>query len=291
MQKRPGTKNTDRSFSRCAKLVVLGLFLFAASCTTITPVTTTPPETIASRISLEEALLLRNVLEGVDTLRGTVRITMDAGGETAPQSIAGYLALRTPDALRFTYIGPFGIVLFEAVANNDVLTLYLPQQMIAYTGAADSHDGAAGDADLPDMPFADLFDAFTTNDDGCVFFLEHRERETILYGISSDTDEFGTSWDIAEKVVIDRETMRLVSRELFTDGVPVSRTTYEDFQETEDLLIPTAIVIEDLIRNQTMSITLSGMTANEALTGEVFETTPDDPWTIMPLDQFIPPTF
>jgi hypothetical protein len=54
---------------------------------------------------------------------------------------------------------------------------------------------------------------------------------------------------------------------------------------------PAAIVVENFIGGQTMSITLTGMTANEPLTDEVFETTPDDPWTIMPLDQFVPPSF
>ena len=285
-------KNTDRSFLRYAVYVVLGLSILAASCTTVTPLTTTTPETVAPRISLEDALSLRNILSGVDTLRGTVRITMEMGGEAAPQSISGYLAIRTPDAVRFTYIGPFGIVLFEAVANDDVLTLFLPQQMTAYTGATDSHEGpTASHTDLVNMPFSDLLSAFTQDDNDLVFFLEHRERESILYGISSIPGESGTSWDISEKIVINRETLHPMTRERFADGVPVSRTTYEDFQEIEGLMIPAAIMVEDLIRGQTISITLSGITANESLADEVFETTPEDPWTIMPLDQFIPPTF
>ena len=284
-------KNTDRSFLRHAIPVVLGFFLLTASCTTITPVTPTSPEAVAPRISLEEAKSLRDILEGVDTLRGTVRITIDTGNGTAPRSIAGYLAIRPPDAVRFTYIGPFGIVLFEAVANGDVLTLYLPQQMTAYTGAAGSHEEAPDRTDFSDMPFPDLFGAFTQDDEDLVFFLEHRETETILYGISPVTDESGSSWNITEKIIIDRETTRPLTRERFTDGVPVSRTTYEDFQEVEGFLIPTTIVIADLVSGLTMSITLSGVTANESLADEVFETIPEDPWTIMPLDQFIPPTF
>lgn len=284
-------KNTDPSFLRNAVPVVLGIFLLAVSCTTIPPVTSPSPDIVVPRISLEEALSLRDTLEGVETLRGTVRITMDTGTETAPQSIAGYLAIRTPDAVRFTYIGPFGIVLFEAVANGDILTLYLPQQMTAYTGAAGLQEGATDGAEFSDMPFSDLFGAFTQVDDDNTFFLEHRETETILYGISPPTGESGTSWDIAEKVVIDRGAMHPVSRERFTDGVPVSRTTYEDFREIADLLIPTTIVIEDLVREQTISLTLSNITANEPLGDEVFETTPNEPWTVMPLDQFIPPTF
>lgn len=284
-------KNTDPSFLRHAVPVVLGIFLLAVSCTTIPPVTSPSPDIVVPRISLEEALSLRDALEGVETLRGTVRITMDTCGETAPQSIAGYLAIRTPDAVRFTYIGPFGIVLFEAVANGDILTLYLPQQMTAYTGAAGLQENATDGAGFSDMPFSDLFGAFTRDEDNIMFFLEHRETETILYGISPVTGESGTSWDIAEKVVIDRGAMHPVSRERFTDDVPVSRTTYEDFQEIAGLLIPTTIVIEDLVREQTISLTLSNITANEPLGDEVFETTPDEPWTVMPLDQFIPPTF
>ena len=284
-------KNTDRPFSRRAVPAVLGLFLLAASCTTIAPVTPTAPEAIAPRITLEEALSLRDMLDGVDTLRGTVRVTMDTGDGASPRSITGYLAIRTPDAVRFTYIGPFGVVLFEAVASGDVLTLYLPQQMTAYTGTADSREGETGDIDASDMPFSDLFGLFTDDGGDLVFFLEHRERETILYGISPAGDESRTSWDIAEKVIIDRETMRPVTRERFSGGVCVSRTTYEDFQEVEGVLIPATIVVADLVRGQTMSVTLTGTAVNEPLDDEVFETTPEGPWTIMPLDQFAPPTF
>jgi len=291
MRKRPGMKNTDRSFLRHAVPVVLGLFLLAASCTIITPAPPSPADAALPRITLDEAISLRDILDGVDTLRGTVRITMDLGGEAAPQSIAGYLAIRTPDAARFTYIGPFGIVLFEAVANGDVLTLYLPRQMTAYTGSQNEDGGAEGSIGAADMPFSDLFGAFTLDESDLIFFLEHREVETILYGISPVTDESGTSWGIVEKVVIDRETMRPVTRERFVDGTVVSRTTYGEFQEINGIVIPKTITIADLVSGQTITVTLSNVTANESLAEEVFETTPGDPWTVMPLDQFIPPTF
>ncbi|MBN1883599.1 MAG: hypothetical protein JW885_15635 [Deltaproteobacteria bacterium] len=284
-------KSTDRIFQIYAIPAVLVLFLLAVSCTTITPNAKIAPEAFAPRITLEEALSLRDVLGGIDTLRGTVRITMDMGDGTAPRSIAGYLAIHTPDAVRFTYIGPFGVVLFEAVANGDVLTLFLPQQMIAYTADTGSNGEGADRIDISNMPFSDFFNALTKDDDDCVFFLEHRERETTLYGISPVPGESDMSWEITEKVVIDRETMHPLIRERFADGVCVSRTTYEDFQEVDGLLIPATIVITDLVLGQTMSITLKGLTINESMTDEVFETTPEEPWTIMPLDQFSPPTF
>jgi outer membrane lipoprotein-sorting protein len=236
-------------------------------------------------------MAIRDILDGVDTLRGTVRVTMELAEGAGTQSIAGYLAIRTPDAARFTYIGPFGIVLFEAVTSADTLTLYLPQQMTAYTGARGSDEEGAEHADFADTPFSDLFGAFTTNDDNLVFFLEHRETHTVLYGISPVSGESEASWEIAEKVIIDRETMRPVTRERFAGGVPVARTAYEDFQERGDHQLPGKIVVEDLVRGQSITITLSGIIVNEPLTDEVFDTTPEDPWTIMPLDQFIPPTF
>ena len=74
----------------------------------------------------------------INDIRGTVTLrTFDKNG-TSINSVTGYMAFRYPDRVRFTYIGPFGIVLFEALVNETTTILFLPQQLTAYKGKTDA---------------------------------------------------------------------------------------------------------------------------------------------------------
>jgi outer membrane lipoprotein-sorting protein len=253
------------------------VILFLASCAlpAVKPTTLIPPF-----IDAEEAVAaLTDSGSTINDIRGTVTLqTFDENG-TSINSVTGYMAFRYPDRVRFTYIGPFGIVLFEALVNETTTILFLPQQLTAYKGKTDTIEGGPFSPKLMGIPFR--------KPAGPIFVIEHDGPESILYSISSQADRYS----LVEKIIFDRLTMRPTIREDYENGRARYRITYLTYEVVEGISVPTDIALEDLASGTRMAITMRDCKVNTGITDEVFDTTVQPPYVEKPLDSFVLPDY
>lgn len=253
----------------------LPAFLFLVSCalpavkpTALIPPLIEAPEAVAALTDGENA---------VSDIRGTVTLkTFESDGKPS-NSVTGYMAYRHPDKVRFTYIGPFGIVLFEALVNGPTTILFLPQQLTAYAGRTDA---------IKDSPFSpSLMGIAFRKPAGPVFVIEHDGPQSILYSISKTADRF----ELAEKIVLDRLTMRPTVRESYENGVVRYRITYTAYGRAGEVSVPSDITIEDLASGSCMEISIRDYIVNSGIGDEVFDVVVPPPYVERPLDSFVPP--
>ena len=250
---------------------------FLVSCTlpAVKPVTLIPPYIDAA----EAVAVLTDGRTAINDVRGTVTLkTFDPEGKPE-NSVTGYMAFKYPDKVRFTYIGPFGIVLFEALVNGTTTILFLPQQLIAYAGKTDEITKGPFSPTLIGIPF--------TKPAGPIFVIEHNGAESTLYSISKPTDRYS----LAEKIVFDRTTMRPTVREGYENGLCRYRITYLAYDTAGEISVPTDITFEDLASGNGMEISLRDYRVNSGIDDEVFDTAVPPPYVEKPLDSFVPPDY
>ncbi len=253
------------------------VIIFLTSCA-LTPVK--PTTLISPYIDAREAVAaLTDAHSAINDIRGAVTLkTFDKDGKPV-DSVTGYMAFRYPDRVRFTYIGPFGMVLFEALVNETTTILFLPQQLTAYKGKTDTIKGGPFSAKLMGIPFSKPM--------GPIFVIEHDGPESTLYSISKKTDRY----DLVEKIVFDRSTMRPTIREGYVNGIGQYRIAYLAYEVVEGIAVPTGIALEDLVSGSRMEITLKDCKVNTGITDEVFDTTVQPPYVEKPLDTFVLPDY
>ncbi len=258
-------------------LLSLPAFLLLASCAlpAARPTTLMPPLIEAS----EAVAALTDADTAINDIRGTVTLkTFDGTGKPA-NSVTGYMAFKSPDKVRFTYIGPFGIVLFEALVNGTKTILFLPQQLLAYSGKTDA---------IKDSPFSpSLMGTAFRKPAGPIFVIEHDGALSTLYSISEDADRH----NLAEKIVFDRLTMRPAVRESYENGLGRYRITYLTYEQSGGVSVPTSITLEDLASGSRMEITIRDYIVNSGISDEVFDTAVPPPYVEKPLDSFVPPEY
>jgi len=251
--------------------------VFLASCALEAVKPTTPmPALIDAR---EAAAALTDAGSKLNDIRGTVTLrTFDDTGKSI-DSVTGYLAFRYPDRVRFTYIGPFGIVLFEALVNETTMILFLPQQLTAYKGKTDAIANGPFSPELITRPFR--------RPAGPIFVIEHDGRNSTLSSIATDAGRYS----LVEKIIFDRLTMLPAVREDFENGLIRYRITYLAYDTIEGVSVPTGIAIEDLASGSRMELTIGDCKVNTGITDEVFDTTVQPPYVEKPLDSFVLPDY
>ncbi len=260
----------------------------SASCSL--PIVKPTPEAfpqIPSYISADEAVeALTTAHEKIETLKGFVKInTTDLEGKTTG-SISGYLAFKNPDKVRFSYIGPFGITLFEVVINGDEIVLYSPQEMTAYVGKTENKEKGGiigGENVFSPQSLKNLF----SRPIGERFLIENLAQESVLYGII----ETESGSEIIEKTLISRIDMRTESKEHIFDGVAISRTTYHEYIDIDGISVPTTITIDDLVGGDSIKIAMSNISLNGTMPDGAFDTKVEEPWNVKNLEEFIPSGF
>jgi outer membrane lipoprotein-sorting protein len=251
------------------------LILVSCALPAVKPMTLMPPLIDAA----EAAASLTDAHTAITDIRGTVTLkTFDTAGKPV-NSVTGYMAFRYPDKVRFTYIGPFGIVLFEALVNGTTTILFLPQQLEAYAGKTDAIKGS---------PFSPTLMATAFRKPaGPIFVIEHDGAQSILYSISGAADRYS----LVEKIVLDRLTMRPTVRETYENGVARYRITYLAYDEAGGVGVPTDITLEDLASGSRMEISIRDYVANSGISDKVFDTAVPPPYVEKPLDSFTPPEY
>lgn len=256
-----------------AALVII--LLTSCALPAVKPTTLIPPFIDAA----EAVAALTDAHTTINDIRGAVTLkTYDEKGEPI-NSVTGYMAFRCPDRVRFTYIGPFGMVLFEALVNETTTILFLPQQLTAYKGKTDTIRGGPFSPELMEIPFR--------KPAGPIFVIEHDGPQSTLYSISKKKDRY----DLVEKIVFDRSTMRPTKRESYENGQCLYRITYLTYEAAEGISVPTAITLENLTSGSRAEITLSDYKVNTGIIDEVFDTTVKPPYVEKPLDSFVLPDF
>jgi outer membrane lipoprotein-sorting protein len=253
------------------------VFVFLASCAlpAVKPTTLMPPFIEAT----EAVAALTDARTSINDIRGTVTLkTFDGSGKPS-NSVTGYMAFRYPDKVRFTYIGPFGIVLFEALINDSTVILFLPQQLTAYKGKTGALKDGPFSPTLIGIPFRKPI--------GPIFFIEHNGPRSTLYSISEDTGRYS----LVEKIEFDRLTMRPAVCEGYEDGLCRYRITYLAYEQSGQISVPTDITLEDLASGSRMEITLRDYVVNTGISDEVFDTAVPPPYAEKPLDSFVPPNY
>jgi outer membrane lipoprotein-sorting protein len=248
-----------------------------ASCALPVVKPTTPP---APYVDAPEAVAaLTDARTAINDIRGTVTLKTYDDTQAPTSSVTGYMAFRYPDKVRFTYIGPLGIVLFEALINDKTMVLFLPQQLTAYKGTTDTAPDGPFSPQLMAMPFRRPV--------GPIFVIEHTGPESTLYSISEEAGEN----ELVEKIIFDRSTMQPLVREGYEDGLLIYRIRYLTYEDVDGISIPVDIALEDLASGSSMGITLRDFKVNTGITDEVFDTTVEPPYAVKPLDSFVLPDY
>jgi len=273
-----------RSLSTGFRIGILSIVaLFFSSCA---PHLITTPTEIPPLISASDAVRSLAIMgEEIKTIRGAVTIKTYNGDGVATDSITGYIAYERPDKMRFTYIAPFGITLFEAVMNGNTIALFLPQEMTAYVGAIPSEEPAPGSTSA--MLFSRLRDLPFSKPNGDKFLIEHIGADSVLFGIVAKDDR----WEITEKLIFSRADMRPKERVILEDGVVVFRITYSEYLSVDRYTMPGMITAHDLKNGITMEYSLASPTFNEEFPEGAFDVKAGDPWKVKDLKEFSPPSF
>jgi outer membrane lipoprotein-sorting protein len=238
---------------------------------------------MAPYISAEAAVAeLEGAQNKVIDIRGQASLkTYDPEGKLV-NSVSGYMAFKRPDKFRFTYVGPLGIVLFEALVNDKTMILFLPQQLTAYKGSTETPSGGPFSANLMRAPFSPLR--------GRIFTIEHDGDKSTLYAIAQDmTDKKG--YALTEKIIFSRTDMRPLVREGYQDGLLAWRVTYKKYEVVGGIPIPSEIMIEDPSSGGSMEIGLSDAKVNTGIGEDAFDPSVKPPYTEAPLESFAPPDF
>ncbi len=252
--------------------------VFLASCVT-GPVKPAVP-LMAPYVDAREAVAaLTDAAAAIDDVRGTVTLNIFDENDKPVNSVTGYMAFKYPDRVRFTYIGPFGIVLFEALVNKETTVLFLPQQLTAYKGKTDTAGGGPFSPGLMGIPFG--------RPAGPIFVIEHDGQDSILYSISGHEDRYS----LVEKIVFDRSTMRPVLREDYDNGLVRHRITYRAYEVIDGVSVPTDVVLEDSASGSRMEITMKDCAVNTGISDEVFDTAVKAPYIEKPLETFVLPDY
>jgi outer membrane lipoprotein-sorting protein len=262
---------------RCFFAAALLCPLFFVSCTL--PVVRPVPVVYPYITAREAVTALSAAQDKIIDVRGRVTLkTYDENGSLV-NSVGGYLAFKNPDKARFTYIGPLGIVLFEALVNDETMILFLPQQLIAYKGSTDTPDGGRFPRGLTKMSFPRLADKI------CV--IEHGDEKSTLYVIAGTKE----GYDLSEKIVFSRADMRPLEREVYADGLVSYRVTYTAYEVTGGIAVPTEIRVEDETAGTALAIALSDVKVNTGISDDAFDATVKPPYTEKPLAAFVLPEF
>ncbi len=256
--------------------------LFLVSCA-LQPVRPTPLAVMAPYISADTAVAeLEKAQNKVIDIRGQASLkTYDPDGKLA-NSVTGYMAFKRPDKFRFTYVGPLGIVLFEALVNDKTMILFLPQQLKAYKGSTETPSSGLFSANLLRAPF--------TRFQGRLFAIEHDGDKSTLYAIAQDKAD-KKEYALSEKIIFSRIDMRPLVREGYEDGLLTWRVTYKKYDVIDGIAIPSEITIEDPSSGGTMEIGLSDAKVNTGISDDVFDPSVKPPYTEAPLGSFAPPDF
>ena len=263
------------------------MFFFSILASCSLPIVKPTPETlpqISPYISADEAVeALTAEHDKIENLKGFVKInTSDLEGKTTG-SISGYLAFKNPDKVRFSYIGPFGITLFEVVIDGNEMVLYSPQEMTAYVGttANKETEGFSGSENIfSPQSLKTLF----SKPIGEKFLIENLANESVLYG----TIETESGCEIIEKTLISRVEMRPESKERYFGGVAISRMTYLEYLDIDGISVPTIITIDDLVGGDSIKIAISNINLNGTIADDAFDTKVEGPWNVKSLDEFVP---
>lgn len=277
---------TNRGLKGILPLMIF--FCITASCSL--PLIKPIPEAlieIPPYISADEAVeALTTSHEKIENLKGFVKIkTSDFEGKTT-SSISGYLAFKNPDKVRFSYIGPFGITLFEVVIDGDEIVLYSPQEMTAYVGTT-------GDKEIEDFRGSEnIFSpqslkTLFSKPQGDRFLIENLDQDSILYGII----ETESGWEIIEKTIIARVEMRPRAKERFFRGIAISQMTYLEYVDIDGISVPTTITIDDFAGGDSIKIAMSNINLNGTMPDDAFDTKVEEPWNVKGLEEFVPLNF
>jgi outer membrane lipoprotein-sorting protein len=251
--------------------------LFLASCAL--PVTK-PTPVFYPYVSADEAVTaLTAAQDKIIDVRGRVTLKSYDKDGSLVDFVDGYLAFKNPDRARFTYIGPLGIVFFEALVNDETMVLFLPQQLFAYKGSTDTPEGERFSRGLAKMSFPRLADKI------CV--IEHDNEKSTLYAIEGKKKEYALS----EKIVFSRADMRPIMREGYADGLLAYRVIYTAYEVVDGIAVPVEIRIEDPASETALVIGMTDVKVNTGISDDVFDTTVKPPYTEKPLDTFVVPEF
>lgn len=260
--------------------MVIASSLLFASCTlkTVKPTSEIPPFMSAS----EMLHALKVSSEKVENIMGIMTITVLNKEDESKSAISGYVAFASPDKMSFSYIGPLGMIFFAAIRNGDKVVFYLPQQRRAYIGNID---------DMKSGPLNNSFSiALFSVPAGKTYFVEHDGPISFLYGLK----KVEKGWEILEKLIVDRQNMRLLEKRVFTDGVEVLRVANLEYTEIDGISIPIRISIKNFEKGEIVSEIMIGfkkVKLNKTLNPTVFETDVDDSWVMDGIENFKLPQF
>ena len=142
----------------------------------------------------------------------------------------GYLVFQKPDRSHLVVLSPFGTTVMEAFTNGDRLTIIIPSQEIAYTGAFDEIPAKGGLQGWKAMRWIVEGEPAGSGEPNGELVRVNREgkRETVWYN-----------------------SVGLVARKLTEDG---DEAVYRDYRSVDGVPFPSVIEFQDR-RGTTLKIT------------------------------------
>ncbi len=265
-------------------LVISTAYVLGVSCLPgPEPVVTTPPKMTAGELLRE----LTDYAGKLESALGTITLSARTAEGVLPATEHG-IAFARPDKVYIESLGPMGeIAVVTRVAGGRMAVHYLADGVWA-EGAATPENTArllGAPVDVPLTVGALLAEPLIEAEgfDGTIRYVrpETGDDPTRLAFRRSD----GTR---ALLITVDDSSPVPVEQILYDDaGEPELRVSYSDYTDTDGILRPYRIVIENL-SGSTVEITFSSQEVNPALPEGIFDITPPPDARIVDLDAFEP---
>lgn len=251
------------------KALILLLFplLLAAGCAVCPPKPAVPPQPVYQNASLDQLLKRLSISSStIANIKADFSASMTDLKTGATQSCNGMLAMAKPDKLRMRGSKAMLPTIFDLMADEKRLTLYVPREKTVYRserGPENGRRGLAGMAFVTDIFFGD------GGERGSARFLESSASQYTVYSVSVGE---GTA-HLLRKVQFDRENLLPVRYQYFGgDGALACDAACSDFSipTRGGRAVPGRIAFESPPGKNRIVLTLSNVRFDGPLNPDLF---------------------
>jgi len=251
---------------------------------------TRPPDVVLNA-TLDQLLKQVNTrFDSIQTINASVEIAATTGGalqgqETRYPSFSGYIFLRKAEDLRVLLRVPFlGSVALDMVSDGKTWKLWVPKRNLAMVGTSEITKPSKNG--LENLRPAVFFDSLLVrglgpdqivalNNDTRVVANERKKTDLIEepdYDLEILEQPRGQTAHTVRVIHISRANLLPYQQDIYdADGNIVTRASYSNYQNFNDIPFPMKIEIKRPLDQYTLTVTMTKLTLNQKLDDDQFE--------------------
>ncbi len=171
------------------------------------------------------------------------------------------VVLRKPDSIYFSFLGPFGIELAQALVTNNNFVFYDQLHNVVYKG--NTNDETLKDIFKINLTFSQLLDVFI----GSVNLTENLYRTPFKYEIEYDQyvlTYIDSLTNYKSEYHVDIRELGITNYKIFDNmNNKILEGKYSQFELLENVAVPYKVEVENKEKNQSVTIEYKNMQANK----------------------------